>query len=309
VSNGECPICHSPATREHGTKFVDIRCIRCGRFLVSLSEGLTSITSVEHMARLSGWIREQNAADNVPIIGPEVLRRISSMRLPSYSERALKALRVLAAKYPWLDGWTAVTTATQDAEVAGPSYSGSSDEVGVLLRVLSHDDFLEIDESGSAFHLTVRGLLAVEAMAGPGSISARGFVAMDFAEGMRDAWTNGFDPGIRAAGFQPIRIDAKDYVGGITDEIMAEIRSSRFVVADYTGQKAGVYFEAGFALGLKLTVIPTCRADQIANLHFDIRHLNTLAWTAPSDLAASLAKRIRAVVGVGPNLQAAPDGT
>ena len=139
-------------------------------------------------------------------------------------------------------------------------------------------------------------------MSVPNSASAQGFVAMDFAEAMRDAWTNGFDPGIRTAGFQPIRIDAKDYVGGITDEIMSEIRRSRFVVADYTGQRLGVYFEAGFALGLGLTVIPTCRADEIKELHFDVRHLNTLPWNTPRDLADSLAKRIRAVVGGGPNM-------
>ena len=76
------------------------------------------------------------------------------------------------------------------------------------------------------------------------------------------------------------------------------LRQSRFLVADYTGQKAGVYFEAGFALGLGFVVIPTCRADEIERLHFDIRHLNTLSWTTPTDLA----KRIRAVVGTGPNL-------
>jgi hypothetical protein len=44
---------------------------------------------------------------------------------------------------------------------------------------------------------------------------------------------------------------------------MAEIRRSRFVVADYTGQRNGVYFEAGFGLGLGLVVIPTCRADEV----------------------------------------------
>ena len=37
-------------------------------------------------------------------------------------------------------------------------------------------------------------------------------------------------------------------------------------------------------------------------LHFDIKHLNTLGWTAPQDLADSLAKRILAVVGQGPDL-------
>ena len=82
---------------------------------------------------------------------------------------------------------------------------------------------------------------------------------------------------------------------------MAEIRRSRFVVADYTGQKNGVYFEAGFALGPGLTVIPTCRADDVPKLHFDIKHLNTLLWKAPAELAEGLNRRIRAVIGIGPD--------
>jgi hypothetical protein len=73
-------------------------------------------------------------------------------------------------------------------------------------------------------------------------------------------------------------------------------------VADYTEQLNGVYFEAGFALGLGLLVIPTCRQNQIGKLHFDIRHPNTLPWKTPEDLSANLSKRILAVVGVGPNI-------
>ena len=102
------------------------------------------------------------------------------------------------------------------------------------------------------------------------STSANGFVAMSFDPGLREVWTNGFDPGIRAAGYALVRINDKDYVGGITDKMIAEIRRSCFVVADYTGQRNNVYFEAGFALGLGLTVIQTCRADASADLHFDI---------------------------------------
>jgi hypothetical protein len=106
---------------------------------------------------------------------------------------------------------------------------------------------------------------------------------------------------------QQLSVDGKqeeDYVGGITDEIMAEIRRSRFVVADYTGQVNGVYFETGFALGLGLAVIPTCRKDEVSKLHFDIKHLNTLLWDTPAELVEGLNRRIRAVVGVGPD---APD--
>lgn len=73
-------------------------------------------------------------------------------------------------------------------------------------------------------------------------------------------------------------------------------------VADYTEQVNGLYFEAGFALGLGLLVIPTCRENQIGKLHFDIRHLNTLPWKTPKDLSTNLTKRILAVVGAGPNI-------
>ncbi len=82
---------------------------------------------------------------------------------------------------------------------------------------------------------------------------------------------------------------------------MAEIRRSRFVVADYTGQRTKFYFEAGFALGLPLPVVPTCRADEIDKVHFDIKHLNTLVWKNAEELADLLAKRIRAVIGPGPD--------
>jgi hypothetical protein len=188
-------------------------------------------------------------------------------------------------------------------ELQGVSYSRDQQELMILFEILIDDGYLR-SPSPPACSLSVRGLLAAEALEAGGSNSAQGFVAMWFNERLLDAWVDGFDPGIRAAGFRPLRIDNKDYVGGITDEIMAEIRRSRFVVADYTGQVNGVYFEAGFALGLGLTVIPTCLADEVSKLHFDIKHLNTLLWSTPAELADGLNRRIKAVIGVGPD---APD--
>ncbi len=298
----KCPICQNEAERELGSKFADIKCVRCGHFLVSMRGGMSPVRTPAQMVRLSGWVNEQNAAGNVPIITSDISRRVENMPLPRYRERALKALKVIATKWPALEGWSTQAKATNDLELLGTSYSVSPDDALTLLYVLKAERFLDFRHDAGLFHLTAAGLLAVEAMSAPTSASAQGFVAMDFGEAMRDAWTNGFDPAIRAAGFHPVRIDAKDYVGGITDEIMSEIRQSRFVVADYTGQRLGVYFEAGFALGLGLTVIPTCRANEIVKLHFDVRHLNTLSWENPSDLADGLAKRIRAVIGVGPNI-------
>jgi hypothetical protein len=195
---------------------------------------------------------------------------------------------------------------TGDPEIQAMSYCVDNQETMRLIHILIDDQFLDAPRNNmtnraSAARLTVKGMLAAEALGKSASASPQGFVAMWFDEQFNDAWTRGFHPAIQAAGFAPVRIDNKEYVGGISDEIMAEIRRSRFVVADYTGQVNGVYFEAGFALGLGLTVIPSCRADEISKLHFDIRHINTLSWREPKDLVEGLSKRIRAVIGSGPN--------
>ena len=82
--------------------------------------------------------------------------------------------------------------------------------------------------------------------------------------------------------------------------MIAQIRSASFVVADFTGHRGGVYFEAGFALGLDLPVIWTCKKDDMKDLHFDIRQYNTIDWETPEDLARRLQHRIEATVGKGP---------
>ena len=61
--------------------------------------------------------------------------------------------------------------------------------------------------------------------------------------------------------YRAIKIDTHEHINDINDEIIAQIRRSRFMVCDLTGYRGGVYFEAGFAYGLGLDVIYTCRKD------------------------------------------------
>ncbi len=300
TERGPCEICGNQAEHIPDEWFPECHCPRCGEFDYDRSMGWRKIASPDEMVRLSGWVREQNAAGIAPVrITPETSRRVAQMRMPGLRERALRVLSLLARDYPPPNAWFVVDTIKANLELQGCSYSRDEREVLVLIEILFEDEYLR--GHGATAVLSVRGVLAAEALQASGSNSVQCFVAMWFDESLRDAWTNGFDPAIRAAGFKPFRIDAKDYVGGISDEIIAEIRRSRFVVADYTGHRGGVYFEAGFALGLGLTVIPTCKEDEFSELHFDIKHLNTLGWKTPADLADKLNKRIRAVIGLGPD--------
>jgi hypothetical protein len=64
---------------------------------------------------------------------------------------------------------------------------------------------------------------------------------------------------------------ADEHINKIGDEIISQIRRSKFLIADFTGHRGGVYFEAGLAMGLGLPVFWTCRRDDLDKLHFDIR--------------------------------------
>lgn len=111
---------------------------------------------------------------------------------------------------------------------------------------------------------------------------------------MQETYELGFAPGITDAGFQPFRIDQKFTNRGISDEIKAEIRMAQFTVADFTGQRQSVYYEAGFAQGLGREVIWCCKDNQVEKLHFDIKHLGHVVWNDPADLRLKLKQSIEA---------------
>ncbi len=295
-----CPICGTPAGVNNTGYEVLTECSRCGAFSYGADGGWISSFDEAGKLKLSGWVREQNAGGISPFMTMEMQRRILSSPMPRFLDRAMRLLPVVARKHPSITVPTFLEQMATDLELLGVSYSANFEEVHTLMKILESSGLLEVRDSNRV-RLTAKGLLKAEELGTKGGGGAQGFVAMSFSTDLNDAWTNGFDPAIKAAGYVPLRIDTKEFVGGITDELMSEIRRSRFVVTDYTEQRNGVYFEAGFALGLGLTVIPTVRENDIGNLHFDIKHLNTLTWESTGALAQKLERRISAGVGAGPN--------
>jgi nucleoside 2-deoxyribosyltransferase len=129
--------------------------------------------------------------------------------------------------------------------------------------------------------------------------SEKVFVAMWFEPAMDDAYEQGIKTAIEEdTGFKSIRVDAVEHTGKIDDRIIAEIRESRFLIADFTGHRGGVYFEAGYAMGLGLPAIWACKSHDIANAHFDTRRYNHIVWSDPGGIREKLALRIRATVGM-----------
>jgi hypothetical protein len=133
--------------------------------------------------------------------------------------------------------------------------------------------------------------------------SQQGFVAMWFDPSMDSVYANYIKPAIEDAGYKSHRVDEREHADRIDDEIIRQIRRSRFVVADATsgknGARGGVYYEAGFAHGLGMPVFWTCREGD--NLHFDVRQYNCIFWEADKlpEFKKKLTARIEAVLGRG----------
>ena len=152
----------------------------------------------------------------------------------------------------------------------------------------------------TAITLSGEGWRRVEEHTKPNIESKQAFVAMWFNDEVKTAYSEGIAKLEEDTGFSMLRIDMSEFNDKICDKILAEIRKSRFVIADVTGHRQGVYFEAGFAMGLGLPVIWTCREDQKDKCHFDTRQYNHIFWTEANELREKLRNRIIATVGMAP---------
>ena len=122
------------------------------------------------------------------------------------------------------------------------------------------------------------------------------FVAMWFDPQTEAIFNEAIFPVVETDGTKCIRIDLKEHNNKICDEILSEIRRSRYLVADFTGSRAGVYFEAGFAYGLGIPVIWTVREDHLPQVHFDTRQYNHIVYKTPAELKKRLGYRIKATI-------------
>jgi len=142
------------------------------------------------------------------------------------------------------------------------------------------------------------------------------FVAMPYDDPYKDA----FEPGVRAAcgalGYnaEPLYRDESNAMW--MDRILSRIRESRFVVADISEHRGGVYLEAGYALGQNLPVIFTCKDERFGMAervhapdapcvatterpvaHSDAKNWTVVRWTTTDDLKGKVESRILRTVG------------
>lgn len=301
TDNKNCSICENILIHSNGDA---AECPRCGKYEITY-EARVNLRNVNltdrEFVNASGWILEHQ---NIKI-DTNLAEALSSIKAPSVAERAEKVLIQINQKNHSISDRLKIDPNSQFW--LGISYSASPNEFIYLVETyLSQSvNFLSLNKYHDNIlfdiQITPRGYEYLESLKVHNKDSQIGFCAMWFDGSVKPIWTDAIEPAIKNAGYDPKRIDGHHHNNRIDDEIIAMLRRSKFVVADFTGQRGGVYFEAGFALGLGLQVIWTCKNTELKDVHFDNRQYNFVLWEDDKldEFKAALQNRIEATIGRG----------
>ncbi len=302
----QCPICkldNQPIISEHdyGDK-VTYGCARCGQYTISGSAEAIA-DRANKSTELSGWLRERNMLGvDIPMLTSDFLTE-AVKTLPQYTpiekqSKLLKAIELLT-DYP---GKEVILIPEQDASL---SWAVNEQEFTYYIKALMDRGLIEINgKKGRTLNdplfpmvITANGWEYLESDSTNITDKTQAFVAMSFDPSLLSIFKNAIEPAIESTGFRAYRVDAEPHLERIDTKIISEIKNSRFIVADVTQQKAGVYYEAGFAHGLGLPVIWCVNKEDLDNVHFDTRQYNHILWETEEDLKQQLQNYILATIG------------
>lgn len=322
--NCACAIWDTPAKetgRNIDGRLIDSPRVGGGYFITDMARMALERQDQRLKVRLTTWLVEERRSGNqFPRISQDTIEEAEQWRDMAVADRADAILRYLEKRSETLGTGIQFRifnnlyygVQVDDVEMAYFElliYSGcvGPDDLNYLMAYLESRNLIQrsgVNNPEQACTLTVEGYARLAELENSQPDSSRAFVAMWFDDSMSEAWERGIAPAVRDTGYDPVRIDRVEHVNKIDDEIVAEIRRARFVVADFTqddtGARGGVYYEAGFAHGLDIPVIFTCHKDSFGQVHFDTRQYNHIVWETPAELRDRLAKRIAAELGDGP---------
>jgi nucleoside 2-deoxyribosyltransferase len=143
--------------------------------------------------------------------------------------------------------------------------------------------------------ITYKGLSTIVELQEESKLSKNCFIAMSFSDSMIQIRESIKDAVVKC-NYIPILVDEIPIKSDVTinDAIIGNLKRSKFVIADFTEQKAGVYFESGFALGQGKQVIYVCSEEDFKNIHFDTNHYPHIKYKNQDDLKEKLIQRIEA---------------
>jgi hypothetical protein len=304
-SNSDCcPVClQSSQQGKYSTEWLSVNCPNCGEFIITQEAKLEAQHKISNdetnKARASHGIRKRAASGQQVKVYSYDINSLLETELPSIMEQADNLLSHFASgtKEP---GKSQRIAASE--EWIGVTGAISKASVDALLGYLTNENYLLIPNTGQmrTYCMTVRGWVHYEELQKQAKDSTQAFMAMKFGEPELDAIVDGiFRPAVAQTGFRLQKLNDEQSAGLIDDQLRVHIRRSRFLIADLTHGNKGAYWEAGFAEGIGIPVIYTCKESEFGKeSHFDTNHHLTVLWNPdkPEEAAEKLKATIRATL-------------
>lgn len=292
-----CFICNAIANSSQQGLNQSYTCKKCGSYLVP--NGGVPRFNEKLRPIISGYVREHQTNHTQFHLTQEVVDKIGSMPVPTIDEKIFKLMS-------WIEKQTSypgesIKSIFDNQELVSICYAKDMNEINYFLEHLKNKNLLlATDQYNKNYKITVEGFNYL-GTAKKIINSNLCFCAMSFEKQHQEFYDKFIKPAVSMAGFDIKRVDEDPHNDSIVDKIVALIRQSKFLIADLSGNKHGVYYESGFAKGLERPVIFTCEEDYFDQIHFDVKHLNFLKWNKNNinDAIEKLRWRIESTVGRG----------
>lgn len=312
LENSKCLFCNEIASYKGIgplDQVYEVSCPNCGPF--SVSSQLKDLFDFRDLDRhlISGLIREKNELGlKIDIIGFDNIEILKSD--PLIPKTIMQKMdKVLLYFYRHTKKFGEIKVVKTEIPDYSTGYAVDYDEYLSMIKAQIEDGILTEENSIHSeyrFSISLFGMQRAEELLSTNIHSNYVFVAMGFRADLLEAHKMAIQPACEDCGYKAKLIIETEYNDDITDRIIAEIISSKFVITDFTYNNQGAYFEAGFAQGRGLPVIRTCRKDWFDetdetgvkknHLHFDINHYNFILWESHEDLKQKLINRIKATI-------------
>ncbi|MFA5261586.1 MAG: hypothetical protein WC450_10190 [Candidatus Omnitrophota bacterium] len=179
-----------------------------------------------------------------------------------------------------------------------------------VMKYLKERNLIKFDEVENNYicHLTIEGWEKYEELKEINIFSTKVFIACAFGADYQENLVKTIKSACGKCGFEANLVSDEKHNDDISHKIISDIKESRFVIADFTDQNNGAYFEAGYAMGLGLEVIKLCRKDHMdeidlktekrIRLHFDTRQYSHIVWEIDkwAELEENLINQIKATI-------------
>jgi len=274
-----CPICHRELSEnlrksDYGN-IVHVVCSYCGNFKIT-SHVLLRVLSERQQKNdpdmdMSIALRHlsSGAADEIDIKGENYEKIKGSIRIPSDPLEVLDLLMLYCGRKATRFN-VGITVPKSDIPLLYVHDDNEMQAVLMMAQELEYIGQYHSEQKNYVFTLQVKGWEKIILLRKVRPESKQVFIAMKFGDPVLDEiCKEAIVPAVEQCGYYAFRIDQIQHNDKICDRIISEIKQSAFVIADFTMHRGGVYFEAGFAKGLGIPVIWTCRDDDFDNLHFD----------------------------------------